>query len=69
MIRIPPAEDMHMVRRALVALLDLDDDLGVVAETDRGDQAVPKALETGPDRRFADETAVNGLVLQFIHVL
>lgn len=54
MIRILLAEDMHMVRGALVALLDLEDDLSVVAETDRGDQVVPKALETRPDVAIID---------------
>ncbi|MFF2077209.1 DNA-binding response regulator [Kitasatospora sp. NPDC058162] len=53
-IRILLAEDMHMVRGALVALLDLEDDLSVVAETDRGDQVVPKALETRPDVAIID---------------
>ncbi|MER6300317.1 response regulator transcription factor [Kitasatospora sp. NPDC001539] len=54
MIRILLAEDMHMVRGALVALLDLEDDLEVVAETERGDLVVPKALETGPDVAIID---------------
>ena len=32
MIRVLIAEDMHMVRGALVALLSLEDDMQVVAE-------------------------------------
>ena len=38
MIRVLVAEDMHLIRGALVALLSLEDDLEVVAELDRGDQ-------------------------------
>ncbi|NEA65633.1 response regulator transcription factor [Streptomyces sp. SID12488] len=54
MIRILLAEDMHMVRGALVALLSLEDDLQVVAEVERGDQIVPKALEYEPDVAIID---------------
>jgi two-component system response regulator DesR len=49
MIRVLIAEDMHLIRGALVALLSLEDDMEVVAELDRGDQIVPTALETRPD--------------------
>lgn len=35
-LRILLAEDMHMVRGALVALLELEPDLEVVAVVDRG---------------------------------
>ena len=35
MIRVLLAEDMRMVRGALVALLNLEDDLKVVAELER----------------------------------
>ena len=48
MIRVLIAEDMHMIRGALVALLSLEDDLQVVAELERGDQIVPAALQTRP---------------------
>ena len=37
MIRVLIAEDMHMIRGALVALLKLEPDIEVVAELDRGD--------------------------------
>ena len=40
MIRILIAEDMHMIRGALVALLSLEDGMEVVAELDRGDEDV-----------------------------
>ncbi|WP_282702195.1 response regulator transcription factor [Streptomyces sp. CC219B] len=54
MIRILLAEDMHMVRGALVALLALERDLTVVAEVDRGDRIVPTALECRPDVAIID---------------
>ncbi|MFF1698377.1 DNA-binding response regulator [Streptomyces sp. NPDC058257] len=54
MIRILLAEDMHMVRGALVALLNLEADLDVVAEVERGDQIVAMALETKPDVAVID---------------
>jgi two-component system, NarL family, response regulator DesR len=53
-IRVLIAEDMHMIRGALVALLSLEDDMQVVAELDRGDQIVRTALETRPDVAVVD---------------
>ncbi|MEJ8644321.1 response regulator transcription factor [Streptomyces sp. NBC_01310] len=53
-IRILLAEDMHMVRGALVALLELEPDLEVVAVVDRGDLIVPTALECRPDVAIMD---------------
>jgi two-component system, NarL family, response regulator DesR len=53
-IRVLIAEDMHMIRGALVALLSLEDDMQVVAELERGDQIVPAALETRPDVAVVD---------------
>lgn len=54
MVRILLAEDVHMVRGALVALLELEHDLQVVASVDRGDLIVPSALETRPDVAVID---------------
>ncbi|MER6423337.1 response regulator transcription factor [Streptomyces sp. NPDC001137] len=54
MIRVMLAEDMHMVRGALVVLLEAEPDLTVVAEVDRGDAIVPKALECRPDVAVID---------------
>ncbi|MFJ8827581.1 DNA-binding response regulator [Streptomyces sp. NPDC102467] len=54
MIRILLAEDMHMVRGALVALLDLEDDLKVVAELERGDEILGAAREHRPDVAIID---------------
>ncbi|MER6528541.1 response regulator transcription factor [Streptomyces sp. NPDC001508] len=54
MIRILLAEDMNMVRGALVALLNLQDDLEVVCEVERGDQIVDMALKHRPDVAIID---------------
>jgi two-component system response regulator DesR len=53
-IRVLVAEDMHMIRGALVALLSLEDDMQVVAELERGDQIVQTALDTRPDVAVLD---------------
>ena len=54
MIRVLLAEDQHVVRGALVALLNLEDDLEVVAEAASGDQVVPAALVYLPDVAVLD---------------
>jgi two-component system, NarL family, response regulator DesR len=54
MIRVLIAEDMHLIRGALVALLQLEDDMEVVAELDRGDQILDTALATRPDVAVLD---------------
>jgi two-component system, NarL family, response regulator DesR len=54
MIRVLIAEDMHMIRGALVALLKLEHDMEVVAELDRGDTIVATALQTKPDVAVLD---------------
>lgn len=54
MITVLIAEDQHMIRGALVALISLEDDLEVVAELDRGDQIVEAALRTQPDVAVLD---------------
>jgi two-component system response regulator DesR len=54
MIRVLIAEDMHMIRGALVALLSLEDDMQVVAELERGDQIVDTAVATRPDVAVLD---------------
>ncbi|MFE5807111.1 DNA-binding response regulator [Streptomyces sp. NPDC056491] len=48
MIRILLAEDMHMLRGALAALLNLEADMEVVAEVARGDAVLPAALAHHP---------------------
>jgi two-component system, NarL family, response regulator DesR len=54
MIKVLIAEDMHMIRGALVALLSLEEDMEVVAELERGDQIVATALATRPDVAVVD---------------
>lgn len=54
MIRVLIAEDQDMVRGALAALLGLEPDIEVVAEVDRGDQVVDRALAIRPDVALLD---------------
>ena len=53
-IRILLAEDQAMVRGALTALLNLEEDLEVVAEVSHGDQVLPTARKTKPDVALLD---------------
>jgi two-component system response regulator DesR len=53
-IRVLIAEDMHMIRGALVALLSLEPDMEVVAELERGDEIVATALRARPDVAVVD---------------
>jgi len=48
------AEDMHLVRGAVVALLGHEPDLTVVAEVSTGDAVVPAALTHRPDVAVLD---------------
>ena len=54
MIRVLLAEDQAMVRGALAALLELERDIAVVAEVERGDQILPAALAARPDVALLD---------------
>jgi len=54
MIRVLLAEDQAMVRGALVALLQLEDDMEVVAEVARGDEIVAAARDVAPDVALLD---------------
>ncbi len=54
MIRVLIAEDQGMVRGALKALLALEGDIEIVAETDRADRIVPLAMESKPDVALLD---------------
>jgi two-component system response regulator DesR len=53
-IRVLLAEDMHMVRGALVALLNLESDIEVVAEVSAGDQILAAAKAVKPDVAVID---------------
>lgn len=53
-IRILIAEDMHLMRHGLVALLSHESDIDVIAEVERGDRIVPVALSRTPDVAVID---------------
>ena len=54
MIRVLLAEDMHMVRGALAALLNLESDIEVVAQVASGADILPTATECKPDVAVID---------------
>ncbi|MCU1686661.1 MAG: DNA-binding response regulator [Amycolatopsis sp.] len=54
MIKVMLAEDMHMVRGALVALLNLETDIQVVAEVANGNEILPTAQRHLPDVAVID---------------
>ncbi|WP_327678865.1 response regulator transcription factor [Kitasatospora sp. NBC_00458] len=54
MIRLLLAEDQHVVRSALVALLELEPDLEVVAQAGSADDVVPRAMVFTPDVAVLD---------------
>ncbi len=53
-IRLLLADDQALVRQALAALLDLEDDFEVVAEVGRGDEVVAAAQRSRPDVALLD---------------
>ena len=54
MTRILIAEDQEMVRGALISLLELEDDLEVVAQVGRGDEVLEAARGCEPDVALLD---------------
>ena len=54
MIKVLLADDQHLVRGALAALLTLEGDIEVVAEVGRGDELVPAAVESGAEVALVD---------------
>jgi two-component system response regulator DesR len=54
MTRILIAEDQEMVRGALISLLELEDDLHVVAQVGRGDEVLDAARASEPDVALLD---------------
>jgi two-component system, NarL family, response regulator DesR len=54
MTRILIAEDQEMVRGALISLLELEDDLQVVAQVGRGDEVLAAARASEPDVALLD---------------
>jgi two-component system response regulator DesR len=53
-IRVLLAEDQAMMRGALAVLLDLEDDIEVVAQVSDGTAILPAALDTRPDVALLD---------------
>jgi two-component system response regulator DesR len=53
-IRVLLAEDQAMMREALAALLELEDDIEVVAQVGRGDEVVAAARDARPDVALLD---------------
>jgi two-component system response regulator DesR len=53
-IRLLLADDQNLVRTALAALLDLEDDFEVIAQVSRGDEVVAAALLARPDIALLD---------------
>ncbi|MFF4775752.1 response regulator [Microtetraspora fusca] len=49
MINVLLAEDMHLIRGALAALIELEDDMRVVGEVAAGEEAVARGLELRPE--------------------
>jgi two-component system response regulator DesR len=53
-IKVLLADDQHLVRGALAALLALEDDIEIVAEVGRGDELVEAAKESGAQVALVD---------------
>lgn len=53
-IRLLLADDQELIRSALVALLDLEEDFSVVASVARGDEVVEAAKTSSPDVALLD---------------
>jgi two-component system, NarL family, response regulator DesR len=53
-IRVLLAEDQTMVRSVLISLIELEDDLEVVGEAGRGDEAVTLVTRLRPDVAVLD---------------
>lgn len=54
MIRLLLADDQALVRSALAALLDLEDDFEIVAQVGRGDEVVAATVQHAPDVALLD---------------
>ena len=54
MIRVLLAEDMRILRDTLVSVLNLEDDIKVVAQVAAGTDIVPAALAERPDLAVLD---------------
>lgn len=68
-LRVLLAEDQAMVRGALSALLSLEEDIEIVAETSRGDEVLSAALDVLPDVALLDIEMPGGDGLQAAAIL
>ncbi len=69
MIRILIAEDQTMVREAIASLLELEDDLSVVAQVGRGDEVLAAAHAAEPDVALLDIEMPGATGLEVLHEL
>ena len=69
MIRILIAEDQAMVREAIAGLLDLEDDLEVVAQVGRGDEVLDAARASLADVALLDIEMPGATGLEVLHEL
>ena len=60
MIRVLVAEDMRILRDTLVSVLNLEDDIKVVAQVAAGPDIVPAALAERPDLAVLDKRTPRG---------
>ena len=63
MIRVLLADDQALVRDGLRLILDLEDDIDVVAEAADGETAVKEVLRLRPDVALLDVNLRDGLVV------
>ena len=66
-IRILIAEDQTMVREAIASLLELEDDLSVVAQVGRGDEVLAAAQAAEPDVALLDIEMPGATGLEVLH--
>ncbi|MDT0346915.1 response regulator transcription factor [Streptomyces litchfieldiae] len=59
-VKVLLAEDLSMIRGALIALLELEPDLRVVTSVGRGDAIVPAAVRSRPDVAVIDMALPGG---------
>lgn len=68
-IRVLLAEDQAMVRGAIASLLELEDDIEVVAQVGRGDEVMPAARAGAPDVALLDIEMPGGTGLEAAETL
>ena len=69
MISVAVADDHHLVRQGIIALLERADDIEVVGEVDDGDQALTLVAELAPDVLLMDVSMPNRSGLEVLEEL